>query len=63
MTNFHCDTPTNATHPALTSASLLAAEGTDLTLSPGKSREEGLGGKLHLRDSDPKAQHGEDPLE
>ena len=52
--------PTNATQPVLNRASFPATIGIDLTLSPDKIHKNRLGGKLHLKDSDRKAQHGED---
>lgn len=60
MKNLCCAAPANATQPVLNSASFLATIGIDLTLSPDKVHKNGLGGKLHLKDSDHKAQHGED---
>lgn len=60
MKNLCHASPTNATQPALNSASFPATTGIDLTLSPDKIHKSGLGGKLHFKDSDHKAQQEED---
>lgn len=60
MKNLCRASPTNTTQPALNSASFPATTGIDLTLSPDKIRKDGLGGKLHFKGSDHKAQQEED---